>query len=61
MEVRCNAEILTTAADVKDLINQYLSKVAVNPGTDNETYAYQWTEWLDNGAERKASEIFNAF
>jgi hypothetical protein len=50
-----NAEILTTPADVKDLINQYLSKIAVTPGTDNETYAYQWAKWADNGAERKAS------
>ena len=50
-----NTEILTMPADVKDLINQYLSKIALTPGADNETYAYQWAKWADNGAERKAS------
>ena len=54
-----NAEYLTSSADVKDLIGQYLSKVILNPGTDNETFAYQWAEWVDDGAERKASRGSN--
>ena len=52
-----NAEILTTPADVKDLINQYLSSFPVNPGTTNETYAYHWAEWDENGAERKVTSF----
>jgi len=52
---------IVTAADMKDIINQYLSKVAVSPGTEYDTYAYQWAEWLDNGAEKKVSATFNTF
>jgi hypothetical protein len=56
--IKDNAEILKTPADIKNTIGLYLSKVVVSPGTDNETYAYQWAEWLDNGAERKVSANF---
>ena len=50
-----NADILTTAADVKELIKHYLSKVQVKPDSDHQTYAYQWAEWEENGTERKVS------
>ena len=56
-----NPELLATSADIKELINEYLSKVAVNPGTDNQTYTYQWAEWVDNGVEKKVSANFKAF
>lgn len=52
-----NAENFPTAADVKILIAQYLSNIAVNPGTDTETFAYQWAEWLEDGAVRKVTTL----
>ncbi len=48
-----NIDFLKSAADVKELIGEYLSKAKVDLGLDVETCAYQWAEWLNNGAERK--------
>ena len=48
-----NADILETSADIKQLIQHYLSKVPVKPDSDNQTYAYPWAEWGENGIGRK--------